>query len=115
MSSLSTKCPICQADLLKGVCLQRISLWIGDVPRAHYMCYGFSNSLIDKSSAEVAHLMLGKGFAIYWVEFTKEIQMKFISSLQDFVHTDNMIKYNNVSLEDAIKLYQRLDKLKAFI
>lgn len=111
MSLILTHCPIptCQAKLFGGDCAQVISLYKGSQLRKHYYAYN------TNFSSDIAHMFLGKGFAICWLEVGHELQMKFIGSMGDFIRTDNMIKYNNMSLEDAIKLYQRLDKLKAFI
>lgn len=111
MSLVLTNCPIptCQAKLFGGDCSQLIPLYKGSQLKKHYYTYG------TNFSGDIAHMFLGKSFAICWLEVSLELQMKFINSMQDFISTDNMIKYNNVSLEDAIKMYQRLDNLKAFI
>lgn len=111
MSLVLTNCPIptCQAKLFGGDCAQVISLYKGFPLYKHYYTYG------TDFSGDIGHMFLGKGFAVCWLEVSLELQVKFISSQQEFAATDNIKKYYNASLEDAVKMYQRLDNLKAFI
>ncbi|HEY5268301.1 MAG TPA: hypothetical protein VII94_04160 [Candidatus Saccharimonadales bacterium] len=110
MSLLLTHCPIptCQAKIFGGDCAQVISVCKNSHLRKHYYTVN--------TNKDMAHIFMGKGFAIWWLEVALKIKMKFIGHIQDFIRTDNIIIiYNNASLEDAVKMYQRLDNLKAFI